>query len=80
MIDAFEQFKSQALLLSKIMDDGHITFDEVREVVKKMANVRSVDDGFGKVVVEMTRTNNQDIVRVRMIQDKILKPLAFERE
>lgn len=79
MKDAFELFREQALLLNEIMDRGHLTFDEVKTLAQKMADIRSTN-GFGKIVAEMTRNNGQDVIRIRKIEDVVLKPLPFEKD
>jgi hypothetical protein len=47
------------------------------EIVYKIGLVRDLDDGFGKVIVEM---QNKTISRVRLIQEKILRPIKGELE
>jgi len=57
---------------------GHLDFQELLVVAEKMAIIRTSDDGFGKIFIEMQRKNNGNWLRVRTMQDKILKTLPGE--
>lgn len=79
-LEIFQIFREQAITLSQQMDTGRVRFEEVAAIVEKMTLVRNTDDGFGKVVLEMTRHNGNDTLRIRTVLDKIVKPLQFEKD
>lgn len=61
-----------------LIGKGHLTSQEVAEVVHKLAIVRTSDDGFGKVLIEMQRKDEGNWMRIRTIQDKVLRTLPEE--
>lgn len=59
------------------MRKNEIEPKEVADIVHKVGIVKRLDDGFGKIIVEMQR---HDIFRIRILQDKIVKPTKDERQ
>jgi hypothetical protein len=72
-----EQLHPQLYFIYKTMRENKVSPDSLMEIVYKIGLVRDLDDGFGKVIVEM---QNKTISRVRLIQEKILRPIKGELE
>ena len=65
-------------IIHDLIGRGHLTPQEVAEVVHKMAIVRTSDDGYGKIVIELQNKEGERFLRIRTIQDKVLRTLPEE--
>lgn len=65
-------------IIHDLIGKGHLTTQEIAEVVHKLAIVRTSDDGFGKILIEMQRKPEGNWMRIRTIQDKVLRTLPEE--
>lgn len=65
-------------LINDLITRGELTMEEVTEVIHKLAIVRTSDDGFGKILIEMQRKPEGNWTRIRTIQDKVLRTLPEE--
>lgn len=62
-------------LILDLIEKGNLTPGEIAEVVHKLAIIRTSDDGFGKILIEMQRKPEGNWMRIRTIQDKVLRTL-----
>lgn len=63
------------------MNKGHLTIDEVGEIIHRLSIVRTSDEGYGKILVEMKRNGETgNWMRIRTIQDKVLVTLPEETD
>lgn len=65
-------------IIIELVKKGHLTTEEVADVVHKMAIVRTSDDGHGKILIEMQSKPEGKWMRIRTIQDKVLRTLPEE--
>lgn len=65
-------------IIFDLIEKGRLTPAEIAEVVHKMAIVRTSDDGYGKILIEMQTKPTEYYMRVRTIQDKVLRTLPDE--
>lgn len=79
-VEIYEIFREQAIALSRSMDTGRIRYEEIAAIVEKINLVRNLDDGFGRVIIDLTRRNNKDEMKIRTVLDKIVKPLQIEKD
>ena len=72
-----EKVSPDFFYIYKTMRESEIHPSQMMEIVHKVGLIKRLDDGFGKIIVDC---QNHGITRIRMIQDKIVKPIREEVE
>jgi len=70
-------FSPELFYVYECLNKNTVSASDISEVVHKIGIVKRLDDGYGKVVVDMQK---KKVYRVRILQDKIIKPLKDESE
>lgn len=70
-------FSPDLFYVYECMNKNACSPGELSEIVHKIGIIKRLDDGYGKVLVEMQK---RSVFRVRLLQDKIIKPLKDEQE
>ena len=58
------------------LNKNAVSAQDLAEVAHKIGIVKRLDDGYGKIVVEMQKRN---VFRIRLLQDKIIKAIKDEK-
>lgn len=67
-------------IIMEVIQKGLLSTEEVAEVVHKLAIIRTSDDGFGKLLIEMQRKPEEgNWMRIRTMQDKVLRQFPEEQ-
>lgn len=78
IVKMLQDFFPELFYIQELLTKGHINAAELVEVIHKMAIIRTSDDGFGKILLEMQRKPGGNWLRIRTIQDKVLKMIPEE--
>lgn len=78
LLKLLQEVAPELFYIQELLQKGHLTATELVEVVHKMAIIRTSDDGFGKILLEMQRKPGGNWLRIRTIQDKVLKMIPEE--
>lgn len=70
-------FSPDLFYVYECLNKNTVSPSDIAEVVHKIGIVKRLDDGYGKVLVEMQK---RSVFRVRLLQDKIIKPIKYEAE
>lgn len=69
-------FSPDLFYVYECMNKNSVSPQDVAEVVHKIGLVKRLDDGYGKIVVEMQK---RSVFRIRLLQDKIIKAIKDEK-
>ena len=59
------------------LEKNMISPEDIAEITHKIVVVKRLDDGYGKVLVEIRK---KDVFGIKILQSKIIKPLKDETE
>lgn len=69
-------FSPELFYVYECLNKNVVSPQDISEVIHKIGIVKRLDDGYGKVIVEMQK---KSVFRVRLLQDKIIKSLKEEK-